>query len=364
MWNPQHDQQFFKDTIKRLSILIFFGSYALSRNVRWSMVCTGVLTGLLSGHLESTEITSVEPNVWRSTGRDLFMPNFSQLFQKHWSTVSLYVSSLFFRNDYDGLWPLLRMTHFHLAPEVEIRNPMVLPKRCILLMHHRRHHHPGLSVSEFSDAAMLMPSGVPFHFLTGRNWGQSKSMMHQLQGFIEKKAYCALDVAETYGSDKTEGYYRVLEPFQKEGPMILIVFPDKFGSQFWGDNRMFYRAGAFAAAMAAGIPIVDTVSMYPTFLDRHIFEAFATYVPEPWWPKPCAVFSDREASKQAFAEYRETYAKEIDHLVKSTESLFLEKCQELESIVAACDAKVTSSEQRCSRLVYRNHAEATIGQAP
>ena len=360
MWSPEKDQVFFQNTLKRLSVLIFVLCYSLSRNTKWSLVCTGILSGAFAGHLESTQI-KIHDNVYESVGRNLFMPNFGQLFQKHWSTVLLYASSLLFRNDYDGLWPLLRMTHFHLGPEVEIRQDMVLPQRCILLMHHRRHHHPGLSVSEFSDAAMLMPSGVPFYFVTGRNWGSQKSLGHQIQGLFEKKLYRALDVAETYGTDKDEGYYRILEPFQQEGPMILIVFPDKFGAQFYGDQRMFYRAGAFAAAMAAGIPLIDTVSMYPTFLDRHIFDPFAMYLPEHWWPKPCSVYSDREVSKLAFAEFRQANARQIEHLVKSTERIFLDKCTELESIVGACDAKVQDSSEMCSRLVYRNGQHETMG---
>jgi hypothetical protein len=226
-------------------------------------------------------------------------------------------------------------------------------------MHHRRHHHPGLSVSEFHDIAHLLEPDVPFHFVTGRLWGAKKDLFHRAQAFLEKKAYNALDVAECSGTDKNECFYRLLEPLQKNDSFVLIIFPDKFGAQFHGDTRMFYRTGAFATAMAAGVPIIDTVSMYPQFNQEHIFEVADPIMPDKWWPEPLQVQESRAQNIQQFAKFREQYKDHIEYLTKEMQKLFFQRVQLLEQRVATCDIRVQTDASTCSRCTYKNTTLST-----
>jgi len=167
---------------------------------------------------------------------------------------------------------------------------------------------------------------------------------------VEAKIYGSIDVRGCQGTDSC--HYKLVEPFWN-GVDKLVVFPDKFGSQYLGDRRMFYRDGAFAAAMALGIPLVDTLSMYPSFSEpRHSFRVTRTLLP----PKHDRVVRDKES----FNQFRKDYAADIEKFRAFAEDLFFQDVEEEESKILSCDAAVTSENETCSRCTYRNGPEGVF----
>lgn len=372
MWNIQNDHAYFRYYALHINILLFVLFYACTRKKYYSIIVSSILMGLVQGHLESHSVSSMTSTrdtkdtrdtrvLYTSNGRNVYMPNFSDIFRKHLGTSLIFFLSKLFNRSHNSLWVFLRLTHFHLGPYLTIENKYTLPRKCILLMHHRRHHHPGLSVSEFHDIAHAIDPDVPFHFVTGRLWGSKKDIFHRMQAAIEKKMYNALDVAECSGlpEQTDECFYRLLEPFQKNDAMVLIIFPDKFGAQFHGDRRMFYRSGAFAAAMASGIPIVDTVSMYPQFNQEHIFQMADPVYPDKWWPEPLQVLETRQANIEQFRQFRQQHKAAIQYLTDEMQKLFHERVKQLEARIATCDASVIPIDNTCSRCIYKNKQLST-----
>jgi hypothetical protein len=250
---------------------------------------------------------------------------------------------------------LLRATSGRLGPVQYIPNgDTELPPRCILLMHHRRHHHPGLTVQEFHDFAHVLKPDDKYAVITARDWGTKKDTVSLWLKTVEAKIYGSIDVRGCQGTNSC--HYRLVEPFLK-GIDKLVVFPDKFGSQYLGDRRMFYRDGAFAASMALGIPLVDTLSMYPSFSeDRHTFRITRTLLP----PKHDRVVRDLES----FNAFRKEFAADIESFRQYAQDLFFQDVNSEEAKILSCDAAVTEfgdiETQMCSRCTYTNAKDRVV----
>lgn len=64
----------------------------------------------------------------------------------------------------------------------------------------------------------------------------------------------------------------------------VSVYPDRDGSQFFGDTSMTFRPGLFAASMYTGVPIVDLVVVEPTGAHDDITIVFNLWRPPgPTW---------------------------------------------------------------------------------
>lgn len=249
---------------------------------------------------------------------------------------------------------LLVATTGRLSPDVR-SSTFALPDRCILLMHHRRHHHPGLAVQEFHDFAGAL-DGRPFKVITGRDTGRKTDLVSRLLQFLEGKLYGSIDVRGCQGSQDCG--FKLLEPFLSHtGKFTLVVFPDKFGSQFAGDTRMFYREGAFAASMALGVPVVDTLSMYPTFAhDYHTFLMTRIAEPPSW--------TGTVTTPEAFRHFKDKHAASITAYTRRMESLFLEDVKREEANIMSCDAAIQTTQTECKRCTYKNTDTRTVCVVP
>jgi hypothetical protein len=245
---------------------------------------------------------------------------------------------------------LLRATSGRLGP---VRNELrEIPRRCILLMHHRRHHHPGLTVQEFHDFAQVLQPDDSYAVITARDWGTKNDWISRMLKTVEAKIYGSIDVRGCQGTDSC--HYKLVEPFLS-GIDKLVVFPDKFGSQYLGDRRMFYRDGAFAASMALGIPLVDTISMYPSFSEpMHTFRVTRTLLP----PKHDCVVRDLES----FNRFRKDHAEDIERYRAFAQDLFFQDVEAEEAKILSCDAAVVETHETCSRCTYTNSAQGVVCQ--
>lgn len=279
----------------------------------------------------------------------VYFPDMGGLFAKYPKYTLLYAISFGlsgFSNE--PVKELLRVTSGRLAPAV--KSTFELPERCILLMHHRRHHHPGLAVQEFHDFAEAL-GDTPYKVITARDWGTKTDSVSRLLKVVEAKIYGSIDVRGCQGT--VDCGFKLVEPFLKtKGRFVLVVFPDKFGSQYLGDRRMFYREGAFAAAMALQIPVVDTISMYPSFAHQyHTFEM--RRIAEP--PK-----ADPVTDAHSFREFKEKHKQDISDFTHGMQTLFFQDVEEFESKILSCDANAYLSETECKRCVYKNTETGAI----
>jgi hypothetical protein len=209
----------------------------------------------------------------------------------------------------------------------------------------------------------MLPKGIPFKIVTGRH--AKHDLVSKALRKFEERLYNAVDVrscSKIDGNADPRCAYKVYEPFKTSGPMIVVVFPDKFGAQFYGDRRMFYRSGAFAAAIAAGVPIVDTLSMYPTFAHQyHTAKTTRIVHPNHTWPQ-----ARLDLDAETYVEYTQTFAKEIEDLRSTMEGLFYQDITFEEAKIGSCDANVKSLSSdaglQCSRCTYKNTVHGAVCQ--
>ena len=364
LYSIQHERHVYRYLLYKIGFFVLFPiCYLLTRKYKYSLVITGILLGIASANIEKDSIQEHENIKINQTFT--YMPQFGSIGTKHTSVVLTYIFSwLLGDKSKQAVLSLLRLTHFHLAPKIQFFNLHKVPDRCIILMHHRRHHHPGLSVTEFSDFATVLSPKVPFVVVTGRNWGTSKSFTNRFLKYVEQSIYNAYDVAECSGKNQDECYYRLLEIFEKrQGPLHVVIFPDKFGAQRFGDREMFYRSGAFATAMAAGVPIVDTLSMYPTFAEpRHSFEIVSNVKPSHWWPEPLIdkLTTNRNENVKLLQKFRDENESKIAYLKESMENLFFKAIEYREAEIASCDTAAYLDENQTKHCVYVNTNHGAI----
>jgi hypothetical protein len=96
MWSIKDDKVLFRNYALKLSILLSVFLYVCTRRKLYSIVGATTLFGILQGHLESQDVqiiydssktngTTVGTTVqYESTGRNLYMPNFSNIATRHW----------------------------------------------------------------------------------------------------------------------------------------------------------------------------------------------------------------------------------------------------------------------------------------
>ena len=340
--NFQEQKKYYESVAKEIAVVASLGTYFCSKKLFLSLFVGSLTAGLLIGPLDQfddIQVTFKDVSTVYTHKAHNYVPDMGQLPTRHWSLVIFFcyqfVSELFKQaTSTKNVRAFFTLTNFKVGSELEIPNETItknIPKRCIILMHHRRHHHPGLTVSEFNDIVHVL-SDDKFHIVAGRGWGRSKSVVSKVLGYLETKIYNAIDVAGCARTDSESCYQKLVDPFKTEDSMRLVIFPDKYGAQYFGDRAMFYRSGAFAAAMAAGVPIVDTLSMYPTYgTERHIFKVTSIIEPASWWPKPLE-------ETETFLEYRKKYHKEIEYLRESMQRMFIQEIDELETQIGTCNA--------------------------
>lgn len=325
---------------------------ALVSGVVGSSIGGSLFGGLLTGYFQA----SLAPK-WAYT------PELSHLSKAYPELSVLLLLGVFFANAHTKpVKDFMQRTSGRLAPELRYTF-FDLPERCILLMHHRRHHHPGLTVQEFHDLFYILPPESPYKIITGRGWGGKSDLVSKGLKIFEERLYNAIDVrqcSKVDGNADPACLYKVYESFKRPGPMIVVVFPDKFGSQYYGDRSMFYRTGAFAAAIAAGVPLVDTISMYPTFAHQyHTARTTRIVHPNHTWPAP-----NVSLDPDSYVEYTKLYAKQIEDLRGHMQEQFFNDVAFEESKIGSCDADASeisdASGPLCTRCVYRNGPDSVV----
>ena len=311
-----------------------------------------LLGGLLTGYFQA----SLAPR-WTYT------PDLGQISTSYPELSVLLLLGVFVSNGNTlPVKDFMQRTSGRLAPELRYTF-FDLPERCILLMHHRRHHHPGLTVQEFHDLFYILPPDRPYKIIVARGWGGKTDLVSRGLKLFEERLYNAIDVRQCSkidGNGDPLCMYKVYESFKTPGPMIVVVFPDKFGAQYFGDRQMFYRNGAFAAAIAAGVPLVDTVSMYPTFAHQyHTARTTRIVHPNHTWPAP-----NVSLDPESYVDYTKVHAKQIEDLRGHMQEQFFKDIALEESKIGSCDASVRETSEgslsMCSRCVYRNGTDGVV----
>jgi len=112
---------------------------------------------------------------------------------------------------------------------------------------------------------------------------------------------------------------------------VVSTFPDRCGSQFYGDQGMVFRPGLFAASVFTGVPIVDVCIVEPTESVDSIHIVFTEWTP-PERPKkhgPGATAAD-------YTTWRSEHADLVKDFAQTCERDFKQRLHQLEQSKATC----------------------------
>ena len=125
-------------------------------------------------------------------------------------------------------------------------------------------------------------------------------------------------------ADKHWTLYRLIESND-----AVNVFPDREGSQYFGDHVLVFRPGLFAASMATGVPIIDIVLVEPTPAHNYLDIVFSLWNP----PAPAAGVLK---SAQEYATWRTEHNDAIEAFTKQCNDSFLATLGATEAAKASC----------------------------
>jgi len=135
-----------------------------------------------------------------------------------------------------------------------------------------------------------------------------------------------------------ERYFKVAEVMKEENSGAF-VFPDRDGSQYYGDRSMSFRDGVFAASLYTGVPILDLIVIESssacenTLLEMHM-----------WHPPTlaCPTYLDCEA----YALWRKEHETDILAYTRECQKNYFDRLDVLEPENASCaldDAQAVSA---------------------
>jgi hypothetical protein len=145
---------------------------------------------------------------------------------------------------------------------VSFINFFEVPKEAFFGIHHRQ----TLRAYEVAAQFILEPLFVKHVVITALgifSMRKGSGLLRQLKRnailWFLKHIYNDSNIDDMASDDK---YFHIFKSLVPNG--AVSVFPDREGSQFYGDEVFYFRDGLFAASLAAQRPILDHVIVEPT----------------------------------------------------------------------------------------------------
>jgi hypothetical protein len=165
-----------------------------------------------------------------------------------------------------------------------------------------------------------------------------------------KKPFAILGPLSTYFYNDTsinelssdERHWAVARIMQDASDSTVIsTFPDRCGSQFFGDQGMVFRPGLFAASLYTSVPIIDVTIVEPTESVDAIHIVFTEWTPPKIESKKCFNAED-------YFAWRQEHNAEIKEFTLKCERDFKERLKSLEESKASCGVV----EQECDNIKH------------
>lgn len=231
--------------------------------------------------------------------------------------------------------------------------PSALPPRTFVSCHHRRDGH----TMDLYLMYLLADHYDDVFVMVNAHWPRATQA-------VMKHIYGAVNLL--HNADK---FWTVVEPLltaRRLGRRVaVVVFPDRDGSQFFGDVSMSPRDGLYAAAMAYDLPIIDTCFVTAPDTDA------AAQVTVQQMPRAavCNDWFSPSEGPAAFAEWRRQNGTNIGAYKWLCHGLHMQALQSMEATVATCAvdaATATCSLSESSKIeeieisVNKNRAAAVL----
>jgi hypothetical protein len=150
-----------------------------------------------------------------------------------------------------------------------------VPSSAFLSIHHRH----SLRSYEVAAQFILEPFFQKHTVIT------SLGVLKKASNYLEKCLHTGVEwflkhIYDNFSIDDMTSNERYWHIYEKMGPNCAVsVFPDREGSQFYGDEIFYFRDGLFAASLATQVPIIDQVIVEPTPNTAHTTIDFLLHTP-------------------------------------------------------------------------------------
>ena len=207
-----------------------------------------------------------------------------------------------------------------------------VPKRAYLCSHHR-HSMRTYEVGQqfllhrlFDKLVVVSALGI-FSNKNEDFWARSLLRKFVLGMFVHVYGDHNID-----DLDANERFWTIAHLMKNSDSMSVNVFPDREGSQFYGDHKFYFREGLFAASIFNNVAILDQIIVEPTEYDNSTTIEYYKYEP------PVISSSDINSSAE-YALWRQQNKDVIRLFTNSCEIQFKERLSEIETRKAACKLK-------------------------
>lgn len=238
--------------------------------------------------------------------------------------------------DHICAWALWR-----LSPNVKIEWPEAWPPKVFLSCHHRR------TVYEIDLCAQFI---VPYDVKVITDRKYPLRIIKMLSAYL----YNDTSINEMKSIERHWAIPKIM--LDVPDGTAISTFPDRDGSQFYGDQGMTFRPGLFAASIYTGVPILDITIVEPTE------SCDCTHIVFTRWDPPI-IDSQRCSSAEDYEIWRQVHKSDINAFTLWCEADFKKRVKFLEDQKATCarHEKVcadTTVDERYQRSMARNKTAA------
>jgi hypothetical protein len=202
---------------------------------------------------------------------------------------------------------------FYFGPKVRIKvsKNFQLPKEAFLSVHHRH------ALKTFEVGAQFLLD-FPKHSVITENHLKRYNI-----DFVCQHLFDQINIKD-FSSD--ERYWTIAKAIRPR--TAVSVFADREGSQYYGDQSMYFRPGLFAASIYSRVPIIDQVIIEPTEAVDETTISFRI-----WWPPHVEGLCCTTALE--YAQWRKQHALVIENFMLACQADFLEHVATEEAIKAS-----------------------------
>lgn len=232
--------------------------------------------------------------------------------------------------DYICAWALWRQ-----SPNAKIEGiHRTWPEKVFLSCHHRR------TLYEADLCAQFL---VSYFYKTFQVITDIKKPFSAVLGPLSTYFYKDTSINELGSQERHWSIAKLM--INAESSSAISTFPDRCGSQFFGDTGMVFRPGLFAASLFTGVPIVDITMVEPTESCDCIHIVFTQWDP----PKTSRSLKDstQVTTASEYAIWRDENKALIQSFTLECEADYKSRLARIEHSKESCGL----SEQVCENIV-------------
>lgn len=232
---------------------------------------------------------------------------------------------------------------FRLSPNVCIRGlPTTWPDKVFLSSHHRR------TLYEIDLCVQFLVSYFYSTFKVITDLKKPCAMLDPISTYI----YTDTSINHIGSDDRHWSIVNIMQ--DSRGSTAISLFPDRCGSQYYGDHGMVFRPGLFAASLYTGIPIIDITIVEPTE------SVDCTHIEFVQWQPPVVECKQTCNDAAEYKEWRRANKNIIKDFTLACEADFKRRLASMETSKASCGIgsqvceNVTKVNDRFQKAMERN----------